>query len=278
MNSFLHINWDVSPYLFQIGSFGLRWYSFMFVVAFALGLYMYKKMVIRENQPIALADNILVPFFIATFLGARLGHCLFYQPEYYLQNFGEIFLPFENGKFVGFQGLASHGAAIGILIGLYYYSRKNKVPYFWTLDRMVILIALSGFFIRMGNLMNSEIYGHETALPWGFVFLKAGETVPKHPTQIYEALCYLLIFVFLYAIYLKKKPPFRNGVIFSIFLITLFGARFFIEFLKESQVDFENNMTFDMGQILSIPLILAGFAILALIYKKEGNLTLKQGK
>ena len=277
MNSFLYVTWDVSPFIFRTGeNSGLRWYSLMFVVAFALGLYIYRKMITREGKPVALADNVLLPVFIATLLGARLGHCLFYQPEYYLHHIGEIFLPFENGKFVGYQGLASHGAAVGILIGLYYYSRKNKVPYLWALDRVVIIIALAGFFIRFGNLMNSEIYGHETTLPWGFIFVNAvpPETVPKHPTQIYEALSYLFIFILLYAIYLKKKPPFRDGVIFSFFLVLLFGARFLIEFVKEKQVDFEENMKLDMGQWLSIPLILAGIGLFIYLYRK--GLTVKK--
>jgi prolipoprotein diacylglyceryl transferase len=240
----------------------------MFVFAFGLGLVIYKKMIIREKKPLILWDNILIPVFVGAFLGARLGHCLFYQPEYFLPHFWEIFIPIENGRLAGFSGLASHGAAIGILLGLYYYSRKNKVPYLWVLDRIVITIALAGCFIRFGNLMNSEIYGHETNLPWGFVFERCHETVPKHPTQIYESLSYLLIFICLYLIYLKKRPPFRDGVIFSLFLILLFGVRFCIEFLKEVQVEFEENLPLDMGQWLSIPLIAAGFALLISLYRK----------
>jgi prolipoprotein diacylglyceryl transferase len=263
--NFLSVDWNASPYIIA----PLRWYSLMFVLAFVLGWYIiFKKMIIREKKPLILWENILVPVFVGTFLGARLGHCLFYQPDYYFSHFWEIFIPFSKGKFVGFQGLASHGAAIGILLGLYYYSWKNKLAYLWVLDRVVITIALSGFFIRMGNLMNSEVYGTETSLPWGFVFRQAGEIVPKHPTQIYEALSYLAIFIFLYLLYLKKQPPFRNGVIFSLFLILLFGARFFIEFLKEVQVDFEKNLLLDMGQWLSIPLIAAGLALLIFLAKK----------
>jgi prolipoprotein diacylglyceryl transferase len=268
IHEFLSIKWDVSPYLFDLGFYKLRWYSLMFVAAFFLGMIIYKKMLIREKKPLALWDNILIPVFVATFLGARLGHCLFYQPEYYIPHFWEIFVPFRDGKFTGFEGLASHGAAAGILIGLYYYSRKNKLPYLWVLDRIVITIALAGFFIRMGNLMNSEVYGNETNLPWGFIFTRYHERVPKHPTQIYEALCYLAIFVFLYMLYLKKRPPFRDGVIFSFFLILLFGARFCIEFLKETQVDFEENLPLDMGQWLSIPLIGAGLILFISLYKK----------
>jgi prolipoprotein diacylglyceryl transferase len=269
IHEFLSIEWDVSPYIFDAGFFKFRWYSMMFVLSFVFGMIIYKKMIIREKKPLALWDNILIPVFIGALLGARLGHCLFYQPDYYLfSHFWEIFIPIKNGQLSGFEGLASHGAAIGILLGLYYYSRKNKVPYLWVLDRIVITIALAGFFIRMGNLMNSEIYGHETGLPWGFIFKQRGEDFPRHPSQIYESISYLIIFIFLYLIYLKKRPPFRDGVIFSLFLILLFSARFFIEFLKEVQVDFEENLPLDMGQWLSIPLIAAGFVLLIFLYKK----------
>ncbi|MDR1170537.1 MAG: prolipoprotein diacylglyceryl transferase [Prevotellaceae bacterium] len=270
---FLSIKWDVSPYILDFGFLRFRWYSLMFAVSFILGMIIFRKMIEREHKPLTLWDNILVPVFLGTFLGARLGHCLFYHPDYFIPHFWEIFIPFSNGKFTGFEGVASHGAAIGILLGLYYYSRKNKVPYLWILDRIVITIALAGFFIRIGNLMNSEIYGHATSLPWGFVFVRHHETVPKHPTQIYEALCYLTIFIFLYLIYLKKRPPFRDGVIFSFFLILLFGARFCIEFLKEVQAGFEEKLPLDMGQWLSIPLIAAGFVLLMSLYKKGLTVT-----
>lgn len=268
IHEFLYINWDVSPYIFDSGFLKIRWYSLMFILAFGLGILIYKKMIIKEKKPSVLWENIGFTVFIGTFLGARLGHCLFYEPAYYLSHFWEIFIPLKNGKLSGFEGLASHGAAIGILCALYYYSRKNNVPYLWILDRIVITIALAGCFIRFGNLMNSEVYGQETSLPWGFVFKRWHETVPKHPTQIYESLSYLLIFIILYLIYLKKRPPFRDGVIFSLFLILLFGARFGIEFLKEVQVDFEKDLPLDMGQWLSIPLIIAGFALLIFLYRK----------
>lgn len=259
---YLAIIWNVDPIAFKIGPVSLHWYSLMFVISFLLGLYIFKKMVVSEGKPIVLYDRILLPVFLGTLIGARLGHCLFYDPGYYLNHIGEIFIPFQNGEFTGYQGLASHGAAIGILLGLYYYSRKNKVPYLWTLDRIVITVALAGFFIRLGNLMNSEIYGHETSLPWGFIFERRNETIAKHPTQLYEAISYLIIFTVLYLIYLKKRPPFKDGVIFSLFLILLFSARFIIEFVKEVQVKFEESMSIVMGQWLSIPFILIGVFLL----------------
>ena len=186
----------------------------------------------------------------------------FCQPEYYLSN------PLEILK-IWHGGLASHGAAVGILISLYYFSKKNKRPYLWILDRIAIVVALAGFFIRMGNLMNSEIYGIETNLPWGFVFIRDGQIVPKHPTQIYEALSYLLIFVLLYFIYKKKGEGVKQGLLFSLFMILLFSVRFFIEFIKEDQVRFEQGMYLNMGQWLSIPFVLMGLFLLFRSLKLE---------
>jgi prolipoprotein diacylglyceryl transferase len=159
-------------------------------------------------------------------------------------------------------GLASHGAAIGILFAIYLFARKVNKSYLWVIDRIVIVVALAGFFIRTGNLMNSEIYGIETSLPWGFIFERWGETVPKHPTQIYEGLSYLLIFILIYKIYLKHKSKLKHGLVFGLFLILLFTVRFLIEFIKEPQVGFEANMVLNMGQILSIPFVILGIFIL----------------
>ena len=193
---------------------------------------------------------------ISTVLGSRLGHCLFYDPGYYLTHPVEI-LDIRQG------GMASHGAAVGLLIGLWLFSRKNKLPYIWSLDRISIVVAISGVAVRLGNLMNSEIYGTVTSLPWGFIFVRDGETLPKHPTQIYEALCYLVLFVILLWMYYKKDLARRRpGVMFGFFLIILFGTRFLIEFIKNPQVDFEQHMVLNMGQLLSIPFIVAGVVIL----------------
>lgn len=269
MINFLFVNWNVDPILFNIGSIEIRYYSLMFVAAFVLGLYIFANMLKRENADPKLLEKVFYTVFFSTLIGARLGHCLFYEPEYYLANPIEIFWPMKDGKWVGYRGLASHGAAVGILVGLYYFSKKNKRTYFWTLDRIVITIALAGFFIRMGNLFNSEIYGHQTTLPWGFIFARAGEVVPKHPTQLYEGLSYLAIFGILYTIYLKRKPTMPNGVIFSLFLILLFTTRFLIEFIKEPQVDDEYILGLNRGQQLSIPFIIAGIIILFYVYYKR---------
>ena len=255
-----YINWNVNPDIVHLGPLTIRYYGILFASSFFFGYIIMQKIFKQEGLTIELLDKLTVDMAVGTVLGARLGHCLFYQPEYYLSN------PWEIIK-IWHGGLASHGAAVGILIALYYFSKKNKKPYLWILDRIVIVVALAGFFIRMGNLMNSEIYGIETTLPWGFIFVRDGQIVPKHPTQIYEALSYLMIFVLLYKIYNNKGKQVRQGLIFSLFLILLFTVRFFIEFIKEDQVGFEQGMSLNMGQWLSIPFVLIGFYLLYRSFK-----------
>lgn len=216
----------------------------------------------NENLSEAILDRLTIYMAIGVIVGARLGHCFFYEPDYYLAHPGEI-LKIWHG------GLASHGAAIGILLALWFFVRKEKKEYSWVLDRIAIVVALSGFFIRMGNLMNSEIYGVETTVPWGFVFLRNHEVAPKHPTQIYEALAYLAIFVLLYKMYWSKKGEHIQGSLISLLCILVFTARFFIEFLKEDQVAFESTMKLNMGQWLSIPFIMLGIAGLYLSIKRN---------
>lgn len=261
-----YIVWDVSPEIFSIpdsvyliGGRAIRWYGLLFAASFVFGYIIMKK--IFENEKIGekVLDQLSTYMLIFTVVGARLGHCLFYEPSYYLSNPIEILKVWEGG-------LASHGAAIGILTGLYFFSRANKKPYLWILDRIVIVVALSGFFIRTGNLMNSEIFGDVTTLPWGFIFKNyydpAYAVDPRHPTQIYEALSYLLIFVFLYRRYWKTKGEFAQGEIFGYFLSILFTVRFLVEFIKVPQVGFEETMVLNMGQLLSIPFVLVGIYLL----------------
>lgn len=259
-----YITWDVQPEIFSTGSFSIRWYGFLFALSFVLGYVIMKKIFKKEGLSVKLLDELSTYMIIATIVGARLGHCFFYERSFYLSNPIEILYIWEGG-------LASHGAAVGILIALLIFSIKNKKPYFWILDRIVIVVALAGFFIRMGNLMNSEIYGIPTSVPWAFVFVNASNfheaDDPRHPTQIYEALSYLLIFFFLLWSYFKKEGKPKPGFLFSMFLILVFTARFFIEFYKEPQVGFEYDMILNMGQLLSIPFVLAG--ILILIFYKE---------
>ncbi|GAB4322812.1 MAG: prolipoprotein diacylglyceryl transferase [Bacteroidales bacterium] len=253
------IVWNVDPELLRIGSFAIRWYGVLFALGFVFGYIIMLKIFKREGVPQALLDTLTTYMVVGTVVGARLGHCLFYEPDYYLSNPVKILYIWEGG-------LASHGAAIGILLALWLFSRKSGKSWLWILDRIVIVVALAGFFIRTGNLMNSEIYGIETSLPWGFVFIRWNETVPKHPTQIYEGLSYLLIFIFLWRLYLAKGKNLTEGRLFGWFLVVLFSVRFLIEFIKEPQVEFETTMLLNMGQLLSLPFITAG--IILLIRKK----------
>jgi len=223
---------------------------------------MMRKIFRNEGLSDATLDRLTVYMAIGTIVGARLGHCLFYEPEYYLAR------PLEILK-VWHGGLASHGAAIGILLVLWLFVRKEKKPFMWIIDRVVIVVALAGTMIRLGNLMNSEIYGVETTLPWGFVFLRNGETAPKHPTQIYEALAYLITFGILMRIYWKNLGKQRPGLLFGLFLIFVFGFRFLVEYIKEDQVEFEAGMRLNMGQWLSVPLIIAGIAILVWAFNRK---------
>ena len=263
------IPWDVNPEIFRIGSFAVRWYGLLFASSFLFGYLILTRVFKNENLSESVLDRLTVYMAIGVIVGARLGHCLFYEPGYYLSH------PLEILK-IWHGGLASHGASIGILIALWLFVRKEKKDYTWVIDRIAIVVALSGFFIRMGNLMNSEIYGIETTVPWGFVFLRNGETAPKHPTQIYEALSYLFIFVLLYRIYWRKKGEYIQGLLISLTLILIFTFRFFVEFLKEDQVSFESGMVLNMGQLLSIPFIIAGFIWLYVSLKQKKRAVIKR--
>ena len=251
----LSVNWDVSPVLFSLGSFQARYYGLLFIAGFYLGYYMFRNFFRRENKPLELLDTLLWTLMICTIVGARLGHVFFYQPDYYLAHPAEILKVWHGG-------LASHGGTIAIMIGMWWfvkkYGRKHNFGYIWLLDRLAVATAFAAMFIRLGNLMNSEIYGHETSLPWGFIFLQNGETVAKHPTQLYEALAYLATGVILYTIYKYALPKIKEGLLLGIFFIGIFLSRFCIEFVKENQVGFEEGMTLNMGQLLSIPFVLLG--------------------
>ena len=255
----LTVYWDVDPVIFSLGRIHIRYYSLFFIIAFTIGYYIFKYFFKREQVPLKILDPLLYTLIIGTLVGARLGHCLFYQPDYYLANPIKILYVWEGG-------LASHGGAIALLLAMWWfahhYGKKHQFSFLWIMDRLGIAVALAGFFIRMGNLMNSEIYGNETTMPWGFVFLRNGELVPKHPTQLYEALSYLGLFILLLFLYRKRLPRLKEGTLFGIFLLVLFAARFFIEYIKEPQVPFEETMALNMGQILSIPFIFAGAVLL----------------
>ena len=256
-----YIIWNIRPEIFilpdnfpLIGGFSVRWYGLLFAFGFIFGYLILQKMFKKEGVPIKVLDDLSTYMIIFTIVGARLGHCFFYEPEYYLSHPVDILKIWEGG-------LASHGAAVGIIAGLYFFAKKYHRPYLWVLDRIAIVVALAGFFIRMGNLMNSEIFGDVTTLPWGFIFVRyfgEGYTLAHHPTQIYEAVSYLVLFIFLYKYYWKYDGAPRQGAIFGYFLVILWLTRFTIEFIKLPQVDFENTMVLNMGQLLSIPLIIIG--------------------
>jgi prolipoprotein diacylglyceryl transferase len=266
-----YIHWNVSRVAFTIpeavpllGGHEIRWYGILFATAFIVSYWIMAKIFKYEKEDEKLLDSLLMYAIVATIIGARLGHCLFYEPEYYLTHPIEILKIWKGG-------LASHGASIGLLIGFYLFSKKYHKPFLWVMDRVVIVVALGGAFIRLGNLMNSEIFGHITHLPWGFYFEKyydpAVAAQPRHPTQIYEALSYFIIFLITSRMYWKAKGKPLPGKIFGWFLIMLFTVRFFIEFLKEPQVGFEKDMILNMGQILSIPFILGGIVLLYYAYQ-----------
>lgn len=256
-----YIHWDVNPEIFRIGGFAIRYYGLLFALAFYSGYLIFTRIFKKEGVPIEVLDKLTLYVFVGTVLGARLGHCLFYQPDYYLSNPIEILKIWEGG-------LASHGAAVGILIALWLFARNVKKPYFWILDRIGIVVALGGAFIRLGNLMNSEIIGKPADVPWSFV-LERIDNIPRHPTQIYESLSYLLIFALLYYLFTKTKAKEQQGFLFSIFLIALFLVRFIIEYFKEVQVDFEESLFINLGQILSIPFIIIGIILMIFVLVKN---------
>ena len=356
-----YITWNVDPEIFQTGGFAIRWYGLLFALSFVFAYYVLLKVFIKEKLSAQLLDKLAVYIFIGTVLGARIGHCLFYEPTYYLAN------PLEMIK-IWKGGLASHGGAIGILLAVFLFVKKHKFNFLWMLDRVVIVVALVGVFIRVGNLMNSEIIGDKTTFSCGFLFVnefdrsltnsnenlihyteieQTGQdtivngdayqpikakiaftarkikpeqvksfirkqvipmiqldrdmrknfklfhdpevkldnknnkliasfhmhAVPRHPSQVYEALAYLFMFIILYLVYLKKRSRLKNGQLFGWFLIALFGFRFLIEYVKEVQVPFENDLPLYMGQILSIPFIIIGIIILLTRKKAKENST-----
>lgn len=256
------IHWAGKEELFSIGSFAVRPYSLCWLLAFAVSYYLMLKVFKREGRTQEELDRFSIYIFLGTLIGARLGHCLFYEFDYYIQHPLEMILPFKqiNGswKLTGFMGLASHGAAVGILVGLYLYCRKTKTNFLWITDRLILVVPLAGAFVRLGNFFNSEIIGKaaDPNLPWAVVFTQV-DNIPRHPGQLYEAVGYVILFLILWAFYRKNQNP-KPGLLFGVFLIGLFGIRFAIEFFKENQEAFEEDMLINMGQLLSVPFILVG--------------------
>lgn len=257
-----YITWDVSPVIFKLGFFTLRWYSLAFMVGFLVGYEIVARMFRHEGAPERWLGLLLMWTVAGTIVGARLGHVFFYEWDLFSQNPIKILYVWEGG-------LASHGGAIGVILGVILFSIvTTKRSPLWTFDRLVVPIALVGGLIRLGNLMNSEIFGHATTLPWGFRFVNSPEWQALyagqacHPTQIYEAICYFALFALLMWMYWRKNAEERPGLIFGVFLIGIFTPRFFIEFIKNPQEAFEQSMTLNMGQWLSIPFIIAGISLI----------------
>ena len=283
-----YITWNVDPVLFKLGALQVRWYGLLWAVGFLIGYFIMKRIYRREKMPDESMDKLLIYMLVSTVIGARLGHCLFYEPAEYLAHPIDILKVWEGG-------LASHGGAIGILIGLWLYVRnynkspkkkdeKQRITYIWILDRIVVAVCLVGALIRLGNVFNHEIYGTPTSLPWGFVFLRGAEQfcgtfdnytacnswdapcppsewLPCHPTGLYEAFFCLVAMAILLWMYYKRDLGNRQpGLMFGTFLVIIFGSRIGIEFLKNVQVEFEKSMTFDMGQWLSVPFVVIGIA------------------
>lgn len=259
----LAILWNPNPIAFSIGSLDIAWYGISWALALLVALWIFARMVKREGLNPQLVDSGFLYGVFATIIGSRLGHCLFYEPqEYFLDPFMSDF-PWIKLLDIRGGGLASHGAAIGLLVGLWLFARKWIVPYIWILDRVAVMVPLSGALVRLGNLMNSEIYGDPTTLPWGFIFVQNGETMPMHPTQLYEAGAYVLIFLLLAHLYWRTRlAQEKRGVLFGLFLILLFAVRLVIESIKLPQEVWEQDMWLNMGQILSLPFIVAGVVIL----------------
>lgn len=261
----MSIFWDFDPVMFRIGeSFEIRYYGLMWALAIGLAAVMFDRFVKREGLPEKVSESIFYFGTLATIIGSRVGHCLFYEPDKYLAEPLRILTDIRDG------GMASHGAAIGLLIGLWLFSRRNKLPYLWSLDRIMIVVAIGGAFVRFGNLFNSEIIGAPTDAPWGFIFARlypAGTPVEvmvaRHPAQIYEALCYIATFVVLMWLYYKRDVARRRpGLMFGVGLIGIFLTRFVIEFIKENQEAFEESWTLNMGQWLSVPFIVMGITLI----------------
>jgi phosphatidylglycerol---prolipoprotein diacylglyceryl transferase len=261
-----YINWNVDPEIINVFGISIRYYGLLFVSGLILCIYILSRIYKRENIPPEHLEKLSIYGMISILIGARLGHCLFYEPSYYLSHPLEMILPItfppEGGiKFSGYQGLASHGGVLGLLIALYIYSRKTKHSMIDTLDLIAVVAGLSFVFIRLGNFMNSEIIGMPTTKPWGVIFERV-DNIPRHPAQLYEAISYFIIFTIMMLLYKNMRARLKNGFLFGLATVLFFTARFLIEFLKENQVGFEDKMILNMGQLLSLPFIAVGFGFI----------------
>lgn len=255
-------HWNVNPVLIQIGPLTVRWYGIFFAAAFLAGYTIMQWIYRQEGRPEIEVESLFAYMFIGVLLGARLGHCLFYDPAFYLKHPIEILKIWEGG-------LASHGAALGILASLFAFTRSAGRPsYLWLLDRIVLPVALAGFFIRIGNFFNSEIVGIPTTRSWAVVF-ESVDAVPRHAVQLYEAAAYGIIFALLILAYRCRRIASRQGVLLGMFLVLVFSVRFFLEFLKTRQAAYEASLALSVGQWLSIPFVALGLILLARSFKSR---------
>lgn len=263
----LYILWNPDLEILRIGNFAIRWYSTCWLIGLALAYFIVKWLYKDQKVKDAYFEPLFIYCFLGILIGARLGHCLFYQPEYFLSSWThviEMFLPIHqmadgSWKFTGYEGLASHGGTIGLMVALYLYYRKTGMNLWHVLDDIAIATPITAYFIRLGNLMNSEIIGTPTNVPWAFIFERVDMT-PRHPGQLYEAIAYFFIFFVMLHFYKRTSKEVGTGFYFGLCLTLIFTFRFFIEYTKDIQVDFESGMIFNMGQLLSIPFIILGIA------------------
>ncbi|MCD8302598.1 MAG: prolipoprotein diacylglyceryl transferase [Prevotellaceae bacterium] len=258
----LYINWNPDIVAFSIGSFAVRWYSICWCAGL-LAVYLLEARLYKEQKiPDEKFEPLFLYCFIGILIGARLGHCLFYEPGYYLTHPLEMILPMKKDAmggwhFTGYEGLASHGGTLGLLAGLWLFVRRSGLKALTVLDNIAIVTPVCACAIRLGNLMNSEIIGRPTDVPWAFIFERI-DNIPRHPGQLYEALCYALFFVVGWVIYKRNPEKVGTGFFFGLCLTLIFLSRILIEWVKENQVDFENGMFLNMGQLLSIPFVIVG--------------------
>lgn len=266
----LYILWNPDLEIFRIGNFAIRWYSTCWLIGLALAYFIVKWLYKDQKVKDTYFDPLFMYCFLGILIGARLGHCLFYQPEYFLSSWThviEMFLPIHqiadgSWKFTGYEGLASHGGTIGLMVALYLYYRKTGMNLWHVLDDIAIATPITACFIRLGNLMNSEIIGTPTNVPWAFIFERV-DMMPRHPGQLYEAIAYFFFFFVMLHFYKRTSKKVGTGFYFGLCLTLIFTFRFFIEYTKDIQVDFESGMIFNMGQLLSIPFIILGIACMS---------------
>lgn len=276
MYSLLNINWNPNPELFNLFGLSIRYYGLLWAVgiffAYVIVQYQYRDKGIEEKK----FEPLFFYCFFGILIGARLGHCFFYDPDHYLtswKGFVEMLLPIKliaggGWKFTGYEGLASHGGTLGMMISLWIYSRKMKMHYIDVVDMIAVATPLTACCIRLANLMNSEIIGRPTDVPWAFVFERV-DLLPRHPGQLYEAIAYLLLFFVMFYLYKKHGKTLHRGFFFGLCLTAIFTFRFFIEFVKENQEAFEDNMMFNMGQWLSVPFIIIGIYFMCFYQRKQ---------